>query len=262
MIKSTDVLTKFATALKKVSSKLRLLNRYARRLGGDPDVQSLTMAALVELLNLWVKSSDLFKSQRSVVHWPKVASAFDAAETELGNFVKAIGDIVQVEAAFGKVTMSAAADPLKMLLQGEQDDELFPINTLEKEVPRFFCRTEEVRKIEEFMNQNGDTQLAASGPPRKFVLSGLGGNGKTTTALAYAHKLREDGRFYDAIIWVGGETVAQVDQSFMKLAVKLNLPVEEMTKDPDALKLRIKTWLEKTSKSWPPPQDCPSLVSY
>lgn len=49
-----------------------------------------------------------------------------------------------------------------------------------------------------------------------------------------------------AVIWIGSQTPAQVDQSFMKLAVKFNLPMHEMSKDSYAMKLRIRTWLEKT----------------
>ncbi|KAJ4263560.1 hypothetical protein NW762_006379 [Fusarium torreyae] len=240
-MRSTEVLGKFTEALKRVSNKLQLLNRYGRRLVNDSDVQSYIVDALIELISLWVKASELFTSQRSLLGtWSNHEAQFEAAEMKLDNYVKAVADIAQVEAAFGKANQSSS-DPFKMLLQGEEDDDLFPLNTLDRDLPPFFTRHDVVDKIDDFMKPSP----SPNEPLRKYVLSGLGGSGKTTTALAYAHKARKEAS-YDAIFWVGSQTAAQIDQTFMKIALKLNLPMNEMTKDPAALKLRIRTWLDKT----------------
>lgn len=242
-MKSTEVRPKFTDAFERVSSKLSLLNRYGDRLGDDHHVQRYIVDSLVELLSLWVKASELFTSQKPLLGcWPRIELQFEAAVKQLSSHVKSVQDIVQVEAVFGKESRTGS-DPFKMLLQGEEDDELFPVNTLDRDLSPFFTRDDVVDRIDKFMKLS----LSPGEPLRKYVLCGLGGSGKTTTALAYAHKAREE-MAYDAIFWIRSQTPAQIDQTFMKVAVKFNLPMEEMTKDPDALKLRIRTWLEKTSK--------------
>ncbi|KAI0199458.1 P-loop containing nucleoside triphosphate hydrolase protein [Astrocystis sublimbata] len=245
MIRSTEALGKFVGALKKVTWQLKLLNRFAHRLGNDPDVQGIIVSALIELINLWVQAKAIFTSQKSpLVHWRIIESAFDSVEASISIHVKSISEIVQVEAAFGRDSRTDM-DPVKMLLQGDQDEGLFPINTVDTVVPQFFYRDAEVRKIEDFMSP-----IPEPGKPlQKVVLCGMGGSGKTTTASAYAQKVQEK-REYDAVLWIGSQTSAQIDQSFMNLAVKFNLPLEEVSNDLTALKLRIRTWLEKTVKRW------------
>lgn len=58
-------------------------------------------------------------------------------------------------------------------------------------MPPFFCREDDVKKVEEFMKPGPKP----GEPLRKFVLSGLGGNCKTTTALAYALKSRAESAY-------------------------------------------------------------------
>lgn len=116
-MKSTDIFGKFVDCLKKVTRQLRLLNQYAARLGNDSEVQSTIVNALIKLIYLWCKARDLFTSQKSLSgHWTRLEPSFESAEDELSNYVRDIGDIVKVEAAFGKEARSGT-EPLKMLLQ-------------------------------------------------------------------------------------------------------------------------------------------------
>ncbi|KAK5311064.1 hypothetical protein LTR93_011837 [Exophiala xenobiotica] len=74
---------------------------------------------------------------------------------------------------------------------------------------------------------------------RRYVLFGLGGSGKTQICLKYVQEQRER---YGGIFWVDASTVDSIRQSFMQLA--LILQVDE---DVDSVKRRLahisETWL-------------------
>lgn len=76
---------------------------------------------------------------------------FEAAETQLNDYMNAVAEIVKVEAAFGKDSRTSSS-PFKMLLLGQEDDDLFPIHTLERDVSPLFSRNEEVEGIESYMS--------------------------------------------------------------------------------------------------------------
>src|SRR5579859_2307134 len=71
-----------------------------------------------------------------------------------------------------------------------------------------------------------DAMVALSHPQG---ISGLGGIGKTQTALEYAYRYRTD---YDAVFWVRAESVTSLTSSLVELAHVLELP-ERHEKDQD-----------------------------
>ena len=78
---------------------------------------------------------------------------------------------------------------------------------------------------------------------RKAALSGMGGIGKTQTAVEYANRHRKE---YKAILWANVDSEDSLKTDFGALAVRLNLPVEDDTYRNKAV-FAVKQWLERQS---------------
>lgn len=77
------------------------------------------------------------------------------------------------------------------------------------------------------------------------ILTGLGGIGKTQTALEYVHRFRND---YQAVLWVGAETFETLTSDYLALAQLFQLPEKENT-DQIILREAIKRWFQ-THSNW------------
>ena len=78
------------------------------------------------------------------------------------------------------------------------------------------------------------------------VLWGMGGVGKTKTALQYVNKFRQN---YDAIFWISADNSIKLTQDFLEVSKRLQLsPNVENAQDAVAAMSKVKTWLSTTSK--------------
>jgi tetratricopeptide (TPR) repeat protein len=104
--------------------------------------------------------------------------------------------------------------------------------------PFFTGREEVLQRVHEALHQQQSALLSQSS-----ALSGLGGIGKTQTAIEYAYRYAND---YAAIFWVSAETTESLTSSFLALAEALNLP-ERHDHEQQRIVVAVLRWLNMHS---------------
>ena len=128
----------------------------------------------------------------------------------------------------------------------ENDKTTFPCIEIPPPRQSFHGRTETLEAIGAHLNDPTNKNRL-----RSFAIYGLGGVGKTSTALSFAHYCSENQK-YDAIFWIRGETSISLKQSFTKIAYRLELSSPSKNEDHDSNLLLVNNWLRKTSECQPP----------
>ncbi len=102
----------------------------------------------------------------------------------------------------------------------------------------FFGRESDLAKItthlDKFQPRNG---------LQPFTIFGLGGVGKTSLAVAFAHSCRANST-YDAVFWIRSETSIALQESFTEIACALEFP--RASGDHGSNIILVKNWLNKT----------------
>ncbi|MEM7066502.1 MAG: tetratricopeptide repeat protein [Cyanobacteria bacterium P01_B01_bin.77] len=111
-----------------------------------------------------------------------------------------------------------------------------PWNVPYERNPFFTGREAILQTLHQQLNQ--DCAVALS---QIQAISGLGGIGKTQTAVEYVYRYRED---YDAVFWVQADTTLELSSGFVAIAQMLNLPQKD-TSDYDKVVQAVKQWLRR-----------------
>ena len=119
----------------------------------------------------------------------------------------------------------------------QTDDTQPVIENVPYERNAFFTGREPLlRQLHEMLHQKGSSALS-----QPQALSGLGGIGKTQTALEYSYRYRHE---YHAIFWIRAESEAALNTSYAEIAKRLALPEQEAP-DADKIIQAVKHWVEQ-----------------
>jgi hypothetical protein len=106
--------------------------------------------------------------------------------------------------------------------------------------PYFTGREEILARLHEQLHANKATALT-----QPQAINGLGGIGKTQTAVEYAYRFRAD---YQAVLWASAGSLETLISDFVALAALLRLPEREVA-DQAVVVAAVKHWLE-SQEGW------------
>jgi signal recognition particle GTPase len=109
---------------------------------------------------------------------------------------------------------------------------------------RLFRRTDLVMEIAGILDPEPDGSERYSTGLKSLAMYGIGGAGKTQTALQYAHYARSR---FDVVLWIAADSYVGMTQDYLEISrhLKLVSQTEEIQDATEAMK-RTKSWLADT----------------
>ena len=109
-------------------------------------------------------------------------------------------------------------------------------------------RSESLKYIHSVLNPG----IRSSSFTRVYVISGLGGIGKTQLAITYTVGNRN---IYKAILWVDIDSKVKLADFFTAFAVELGM-VNQSSADQNSAKIILRDWFKTTGKFVPSYRSC------
>ncbi len=178
-----------------------------------------------------------------------VWSSFETEFSPIVSRLKLHREYVEMEAfAAYAVKGEHRHQELMNLMSSKNQSESEPL----QELPCHLIRYSEPASFkgrEDVLNEISEHLDPAKGnlPPKRFVLTGIGGVGKTQIALRFAYNHLEK---YPAIFFVSAETEARLLQDFQSIAVALSLDDSADSIRPERARDLTLHWLRNTDVPW------------
>jgi len=131
------------------------------------------------------------------------------------------------------IIANLGGEPVTMSAGGTGQIRIFDVPHIRN--PYFTGREDIIIHLRECLLVDGKTGLTQA-------ISGLGGVGKTQTALEYAYRHQDD---YQYVFWILGDSVVSLRSGYDDIAARLRLP-RATQEDPEASVKSALSWLEQT----------------
>jgi tetratricopeptide (TPR) repeat protein len=146
-----------------------------------------------------------------------------------------VGNLATLATKAHPFTRDKFVETLKTwIAEAPKDIPLFPLFDCPPRNPWFTGRGKEIDDLRHQLCQAGKAALGQA-------ISGLGGIGKTQTAIEYGHRHRGQ---YDAVFWINAATDLGLETGYRKVAKLLRLPHD--ANNSDSVLAAVKRWLEST----------------
>ena len=184
------------------------------------------------------KHLDLTALRQQAAHLLDLFMAAEALPTGGAHYREMLADALLGKlATLATKAQSFTRDELAALLktwiaQTPKDIPVFPIFDCPSRNPWFTGRDKEIADLRQRLCQAGEAAIGQA-------ISGLGGIGKTQTAIEYAHRHRDQ---YDAVFWITAATDLDLKTGYREVAELLRLPHD--ASEPSSVLAAVKRWLE------------------
>ncbi|KAL8418928.1 hypothetical protein RB594_002222 [Gaeumannomyces avenae] len=239
----------FTKRLDDIRQQLRVLERSSKQ--DQPSTIELNDAMLEVFTNLivfWAEAVDWMRghdSQDFGTLTAKLNGAFDQAMRKVEASINRLKDAaLRIPAdTYARLTQQQETRHQELLDRIELSDVkiLYPFNQLPKAARDNFHGREDVfLEMEEHLKGSHLTQ-------RSVLLQGLGGVGKTETALNFAWRMT---RKYDAVFWFRGESPSALKASAVKITKAMGFSGSLADNNEDHMILMLQNWFRNTDRSW------------
>jgi hypothetical protein len=217
-LESQGMIDQVADMLKRIGHKSRRLNQCAQTMPtGYSQIMGDATEIHREMIFLWLNVISLFRNQTFDTQTERTIQSltdlYDKAMSHISDPVVRIEKIVEM--AERQMRLMDMEIFQKLLSRNQDHDtekgQVPCFNLLIAENKRFFGREDVLSQLEDHLQPSSD----ASGI-RSVALWGLGGVGKTQTALAYAYSKRGH---LDAVFWISAESKLSLLQGFSRFAI-------------------------------------------
>lgn len=177
--------------------------------------------------------------------WRTLDQKFENAREEIQESVKKFAKAKQlaVECELIESTRRIEAAFPTTVIQPIEPQQLYEVSYNRN--PRFCGRDDVLSTLHQSLVKNiGPRCLSrTTGRLSSCIIYGMGGVGKTQTAIEYTYRYRDS---YDFIFWIHAENESVLLASMMKLASDLNLKIIGNATNKDVVVEYVRKWLEKS----------------
>ncbi|KAF2753267.1 hypothetical protein EJ05DRAFT_504920 [Pseudovirgaria hyperparasitica] len=236
--------------LEKIGHKLRTSNDCSDRIIDVEKVKGDTVEVNKEIVLLWLNVIMTFRlqggreTQLDDCTWESLTRFYNTAYQNIDDAIKRIEKVADMAERQARHMNELALFQRLLTLEETRNEEAnLECDTLPvAQNKQFFGRKDILHKLDEHLSPTNTTARLAS-----IALYGLGGIGKTQTALAYAYSKLHD---FDVVLWISAEDSYSVQQGFSRAALEaLKLPQAKPHAYQENMIL-VLNWLQKTSAKW------------
>jgi hypothetical protein len=246
-----DTLKDVLEMLEELSLTLPRFKSYEDNLPMDRPLENALMEVYTEVICFYARCIHFFRTHPHILLRRDAWEEFRNDFARTGRRIKRLSATVESEAESARMKHDRAkySEVLELMeflrevnLVKSRGNEEPMCHYIPSELsPRFWGREDALAAINQALDPGNKTYLL-----KTFTLSGMGGVGKTQTALQYASRHRHQ---YKVIMWLAADNVISMGQSLREIAKLLGLVrSDEEIQDPVASTLRVKTWLNDSSE--------------